>query len=139
MSLRFDEQLWLWIGLGAALVMAGFGLRWLGSMSSLRRWSAVIVRVGLVGIIAALLAGATLRRESDRMALVVVADVSGSVRRFGTDDPGALAGRVRQFIDASAAAGESPESVVSRADQLLYDAKSGGRDRIVSSVRSNIA
>ncbi len=38
-----------------------------------------------------------------------------------------------------AAAGESPESVVSRADQLLYDAKSGGRDRIVSSVRSNIA
>ncbi|HPO93649.1 MAG TPA: hypothetical protein PL072_09290, partial [Phycisphaerales bacterium] len=72
MSLRFDEQLWLWIGLGAALVMAGFGLRWLGSMSALRRWSAVIVRVGLVGIIAALLAGATLRRESDRMALVVV-------------------------------------------------------------------
>lgn len=124
MSLRFDEQLWLWIGLGAALVMAGFGLRWLGSMSSLRRWSAVIVRVGLVGIIAALLAGATLRRESDRMALVVVADVSGSVRRFGTDDPVALAGRVRQFIDASAAAGASaarrPDDVVG---VIAFDAR----------------
>ena len=80
--LHFEEPSRLWLML-AAIPMAWVGLRWLGAMSGLRRASAVIARVALVGLLAALLAGASTIKTTDKLAVVGVVDVSGSVRAYG--------------------------------------------------------
>lgn len=79
--MSFEQpQYLLLILLALPVVIAG--LRWLVSMSLVRRWSAVILRVALVGLIAAMLAGLSAVRTTDRLAVIGVLDISGSVRRF---------------------------------------------------------
>lgn len=123
MSLRFDETMWLVLGIGIAIVTGVIGLRWFGAMAAVRRWAAVSVRFALVAVIVAMLAGATLRRESNRMAVIAVVDVSGSVRRFadfgaGSDRP--LRGveeAARRWLRTAIAGSETRNSP--RGDDLL--------------------
>ena len=73
-----------WLALAAAAVpCAVIALRWFNAMSPVRRWSAAIARVLLFALIAAMLAGLSSVRRTDRVAVVAVVDMSGSVRRFG--------------------------------------------------------
>lgn len=85
MNVRLTEPAWLWLVI-AALPLAVVGVLWLRAMSSGRRWSAVLLRVLLVVVAACALAGATLNREVDRLCVVAIVDVSGSVQRLF--DPG---------------------------------------------------
>ena len=59
--------------------VAWTGLRWLSTMSVPRRVSAVLSRAALLLLVAMALSGASLVGRADRLAMVVVADVSGSV------------------------------------------------------------
>lgn len=81
MSIGFEQPVWL-LALLLAIPIAWTGLRWFVSMAPVRRWSAVVVRVGLIALVAGMLAGASAVRQVDRIAVVGVIDVSGSVRRF---------------------------------------------------------
>lgn len=96
MPVGFAYPAWLLVGL-AVLPAAWIAGRWFLSMSRVRRWVSVGVRGVLFAAIAALLAGAVLVRESDRLAIVAVVDVSESVRRFaGASDA------IRQSVTAGA-------------------------------------
>jgi Ca-activated chloride channel family protein len=81
-SLGFDHP----ERLAAALLVIPFtwvGLRWFAAMAPLRRLSAVVFRTVLVAILAGMLAGVSTIRATDRVAVIGVIDISGSVRRFG--------------------------------------------------------
>jgi len=72
-----------WLLLVVLAVPASWvGLRWFVSMSRVRRWSAVVLRTLLIALVAGLLAGVSTVSSSDKLATIVVVDVSGSVRRF---------------------------------------------------------
>lgn len=74
----------VWMVLAAlAVPLAVVGLRWFRAMSRARAISAVVARTILILLIAAALAGASGVRTSDRLAVIAVIDVSGSVQRFG--------------------------------------------------------
>ncbi|MEQ8850370.1 MAG: VWA domain-containing protein [Phycisphaerales bacterium] len=81
-----------WLALGAvALPCALIAWRWFNAMSTARRVSAVVARAALLFLIAAMLAGLSSVRRADRVAVVGVIDLSGSVARFGSfgeDDDG---------------------------------------------------
>lgn len=89
--LHFEDPSRLWLVL-LAVPMAWVGLRWLGAMSGLRRASAVMARVLLVALLAALLAGANTIRTTEKLAVVGVVDVSGSVKAFGVGGSGSGGG-----------------------------------------------
>lgn len=73
-----------WLALVLLAVPLGYVmLRWCVAMTRLRRWSAVALRTLLLLTIAAMLAGLSSVRETNRLAVVAVVDVSESVRRFG--------------------------------------------------------
>lgn len=95
----FDQPAWFW-ALVALAPITLIGLRWFVSMTRLRRWSAVIARLSLTTLILALLAGAHGVRETDRLAVVGVLDISGSVRRFA-QGPAGIDGKPRDAIEAS--------------------------------------
>ena len=81
---------WLLLALASA-PMAVVALRWFASMGRWRRASAIGARVALFTLLALLLAGASAVRETNRLAVVGVVDISGSVRRFadlGVDGQG---------------------------------------------------
>lgn len=82
MNLVFVEPIWLALAL-VALPLGFVLVRWCVAMASVRRWSAVATRVVLMSLIAAMLAGASTVRETSKVAVVAVVDVSDSVRRFG--------------------------------------------------------
>lgn len=104
MGLRVDNPFWLLL-IALALPLGIAGLRWMRSMSRARAWSAVITRALVVALTALMLAGASSIRRVDRIAVVVVVDVSGSVRRLApsvTDEQGRTLGaleRARAWID----------------------------------------
>lgn len=105
MTLRFEHPEWLALVL-LAIPMAWALLRWCSAMSLLRRWSAVVARVILIALIAGAMAGASGVRESDKLAVVAIVDVSGSVQRFvratGPEGkPLSLDARVRAFLGAA--------------------------------------
>ena len=81
MNLRFDQPLWLLLPL-LVIPMAWIALRWFGAMSRSRRWSAILLRTLLFVALAAMLAGATLLRPTDRLAVVAVVDTSASIDRY---------------------------------------------------------
>ncbi|MBL8991110.1 MAG: VWA domain-containing protein [Phycisphaerae bacterium] len=116
MTLRFEQPEYLWI-VAMALPMGVAALAWFGAMAGVRRWSAVVVRALLLASLAAMLAGASTVRTTDRLAVVAVVDVSGSVRSYvptATDAHGRSLGvleRVRGFL-ASATAQRGPEDLV---------------------------
>ncbi len=109
MTLRFDQPELLWVLL-LALPIAWSGLAWLRSMSGLRRWVSVAVRVMLIALVGVMLAGATALRTTDRLAVVAVVDVSESVRAFVK--PEALAGtQGGAGVPAPARAGATAEAL----------------------------
>jgi len=82
-NLRFEQPVWLWILL-ALVPLVVIGAAWFSAMSPARRLSAVITRLVLFALIAAMLAGAASVQKTDHLAIVALVDVSGSVRRYGT-------------------------------------------------------
>ncbi|MCC6661617.1 MAG: VWA domain-containing protein [Phycisphaerales bacterium] len=106
MSLGFERPEWLW-GLLLALPAAWVGFRWLTAMAPVRRVSAVLARSGLIALIIGMLAGVSVVRTSDRVAVVAVVDVSGSVRRFGAGTYDA----VRAFL-AGAERARGPDDLI---------------------------
>lgn len=81
MGVSFEHPVWLW-SLAVFVPLAVVGLRWFMAMSRWRLASALLARALLTGFIAAMLAGAQSVRETDRLAVIGVVDLSGSVRRF---------------------------------------------------------
>ncbi len=99
MGILFDQPVWLW-SFAVFVPLAVVGLRWFLAMSRWRRASALLTRALLTGLIAAMLAGAQSVRETDRLAVIGVVDVSGSVRRFADLGPGiAPEAFARSFFD----------------------------------------
>ncbi|GIW74612.1 MAG: VWA domain-containing protein [Phycisphaerales bacterium] len=102
-SIGFDNPMWLGVAL-VALPLALLAIRAFRTMSPIRRITAAVVRVALYALLGLALAGASAIRPNDRLAVVVVADVSGSVQRYGPagdglDVPATLA--MRRFIEAA--------------------------------------
>lgn len=108
MSLRLLEPMWLLVA-AAAVPLALVGVRWLRAMSEGRRWLSVLIRCLFLAAAALALAGATLTREVDRVCVVALLDVSGSVERLfdpGVDAQGRRLGtwdRVRPLLDLGSA------------------------------------
>ena len=112
MSLTFERPEWLAAAL-IALPMAWLGLRSFVSMTRLRAWSAVVVRALLMLMLAAMLAGASMVRTSDRVGVIAVVDVSDSMRLFADrfanlpNDPDgkreSYPGAVRQWLEHASA------------------------------------
>lgn len=106
MDVRLENPSWLWLAALAAPA-AVIGLRALVAMSPARRWSAVVARAVLFGLIALALAGASSVREVSKVAVVALVDVSGSMRRYAplTELPGAGQGPselAREFLRRAA-------------------------------------
>jgi Ca-activated chloride channel family protein len=81
MNLRFEQPVWFWLLL-ALVPAAVVGIAWFSSMSPVRRVTALLVRLVLYALLVAMLAGMAMVRETDRLAVVALVDVSGSVRRY---------------------------------------------------------
>lgn len=103
-GITFERPVWLLL-LILAVPTVWVGLRWFVSMSMVRRWSAVAARVILIALVAGMLAGASMVRKTERLAVIGVVDVSGSVRRYGDAGAGADGRRIapaeaaRAFFD----------------------------------------
>ncbi len=102
--LRFERAEFLWLML-LAVPMAWAAWRWMRSMTPMRRLGSVVLRLVALALIAAVLAGATLVRESRRVAVLALVDTSGSIRRFYEpakehDRAGEAAAPRRNGIDA---------------------------------------
>lgn len=98
MSLRFDEPGWLLTAL-LAPAAAAIAWRWFRGMSRWRAGLAALLRAVLIMLIAGTLAGASAVRTSDRLAAIVLVDVSDSVRR---DAAGGALERARAWIAGAA-------------------------------------
>jgi Ca-activated chloride channel family protein len=115
-GLTFERPIWLLL-LILAVPTVWVGLRWLVSMSLVRRWSAVVARVLLIALVAGMLAGASMVRRTDRLAVIGIVDVSGSVERFADAGLGADGRRLhpaeaaRMFYER-AGAGRGPDDLL---------------------------
>ena len=98
MGVIFRDPWWLALVL-LAIPLGWMGLRLFRAMSRARAISAVVIRGALIALIASALAGAASVRTSDRIAVIAVVDVSGSVRRFGDFAPDA-SGKPMTFVKA---------------------------------------
>jgi len=121
MEFRVANPEWFW---GLALVAPAvlLALRLFSSMSVVRRWSAVVLRLVLFALLTLLLAGASSVQRTDRFAVIFVVDVSPSMDRptgmledVG-EIPADLSGRrvldvVKRAVDA-AAARRGPDDLV---------------------------
>lgn len=90
MTWSLDDPRWLLVAL-AGVVFALIGWRWLRAVPVMRRIPALAARVLLLLAAAMALAGLHADRETDRVAVVGVVDLSGSVNAFadfGRDDSG---------------------------------------------------
>ncbi len=119
-QIGFDNPWWLMVAI-AALPLGVMALAAFRTMTHTRRGSAAVARAVLFSLIALALAGASGIRQSDRMAVVVVADVSGSVLRYGPaaeGQDGAPALAMRRFVESAGMArgGEDLLGVLAFAD-----------------------
>src|SRR5690606_18169305 len=80
-TLRFEQPEWLLLIL-LAIPIALIAWRWMVAMSPARRWTVVAARILLIALIAGMLSGATAVRRTDRIAVIALIDISGSVQRF---------------------------------------------------------
>lgn len=87
MGVSFEQPDWLW-ALLAIVPFCLIALRGFSSMSRWRRLSAALARSLLTVLIVMMLAGAQSVRSTERLAVIGVIDISGSVRRFGQFAPG---------------------------------------------------
>lgn len=110
-EIGFDNSLWLMVAI-AAVPLGVIALATFRTMTRTRRSSAAIARLVLFALLGMALAGASAIRQSDRMAVVVVADLSGSVQRYGPaggDQDVAPALAIRRFIEAAGDARRSQD------------------------------
>ena len=133
MTLSVDNPAWLW-ALTGVLPLAWVGLRWFSAMSVLRRLSAVVARTLLLALVIGMLAGVSTVRTTDRMAVVAVVDVSGSVTRFGSAGGASATGAARAFL-AAAERARKPDDMLglvtfdARAMALASPTRGGVTDR----------
>ncbi|MBL8762569.1 MAG: VWA domain-containing protein [Phycisphaerae bacterium] len=99
MSIRFDDTIWLWLGL-LAIPSALVALAYFAAMSGLRRVSAIVFRTLLIGLLALALAGAASVRVTNDLATIAVIDVSESVRRLRPGEALPALERARAFLSA---------------------------------------
>lgn len=101
--------MWLWL-VAASIPLAILGFKWFAAMSGPRKASALIFRAVLLALLASALAGLSMVRKTDALAVVAVVDVSDSVRRFGKESlgaanspavPGDVLERVHDFLARS--------------------------------------
>ncbi|MFT3685644.1 MAG: VWA domain-containing protein [Phycisphaerales bacterium] len=118
MSLRIEDPTWLWLML-ASLPLALVALYAFTAMSQLRRWSAILARVLLLAVLIAALAGASSVRRTDKAALVVAIDNSGSVRSFVPD-----------VAPDAQKSGASAKPVLQAVSELLAKARDKGIDAL---------
>lgn len=109
-SIRFDDTIWLWIGL-LAIPSALVALASFAAMSGLRRVSAIVFRTVLFSLLAMALAGAASVRVTNELAVIAVVDVSESVRRLRPGEPVPALKRARAFL-ASASAARGPDDLL---------------------------
>lgn len=110
MGFHFAEPWWLALMI-CVPVLAWIGWRWFGAMGRARRLSALVLRSVLVVLLASLLAGASAVRQTDRLAVIAVVDVSGSVQRFAAGPDGGAIERVRGWL-AEATADRGPDDLL---------------------------
>ena len=75
MNLVFVDPRWLALAL-VALPLGFVLIQWCVAMARVRRWSAVAMRVVLMSLIAAMLAGASSVQKTSKVAVVAVVAVS---------------------------------------------------------------
>jgi Ca-activated chloride channel homolog len=124
-GITFEHPAWLLLIL-AGVPLAAAGLRLFAAMSRVRRWSAVVLRVLLISLISAMLAGASSVRTTQRVAVIGVVDVSTSVRLFGhaaVDETGRRVEPIeaaRRFLE-EATRGRGPDDLLGL---VVFDGRS---------------
>lgn len=109
MSFALESPRWMWLLL-LMIPLALMGWSWFSAMSASRRISAILLRLGLLALLAAMLAGISSIRTSGKLAVVAVVDVSGSIKAFANTPATATSAaqtaqqRVRTYLKAVAAA-----------------------------------
>ncbi len=98
-SIRFDDTIWLWLGL-LAIPSALVALAYFAAMSGLRRVSAIVFRTLLIALLALALAGASSVRVTNELATIAVVDVSESVRRLRPGEQTPALQRAQAFLAA---------------------------------------
>lgn len=78
MNLAFEHPLWL-VLTASLVILVPLGLTWFTALARPRRWAATVLRVLLMAALAVTLAGLSRSTLTDRLAVVIVADVSPSV------------------------------------------------------------
>ncbi len=101
MNFRLDQPEWLAL-IAAIVPMGAAALIWMRAMGLWRRWSAILLRLMLLALIAGALGGAAWEKRTDRLAVIAVVDTSGSVRRFAGSAGGTALDRVAGVVDALA-------------------------------------
>jgi Ca-activated chloride channel homolog len=114
------EHPWWFLLAPAALPLVWLGTSWMRAVSPVRRRLAAIVRLALFTLLAAILAGPHTVRVVDRLAVVAVVDVSGSVRAFA----GEARGKAIDEVRASLAAATGRRGDQDLLGVVLFDGKS---------------
>lgn len=136
MTIRFEQPAWLWLLVLAAPAVA-LGVRWLVGMSPVRRWTAVAARLALIGLVTGMLAGASAVRRTERLAVIAVVDVSGSVQRlaqFGRREDGrpVLASEAAREFLVRASRGRGPDDLLG---VVVFD---GAAAAVVTPTRADV-
>ena len=97
MNFVVERPAWLLL-LVLSIPVIWTALRWFASMSLWRRISALLLRVTLIAIIAGTLAGVSVVRQTDRLGVIAVIDISGSVLRFAGEDRVSPTQAAREFL-----------------------------------------
>ncbi|MCW5754378.1 MAG: VWA domain-containing protein [Phycisphaeraceae bacterium] len=92
------EQPWWFAAIALAIPLGVLAWRWFAAMSTARRWSAIVLRSLLIALLAGMLAGVSVVKRSERLAVIAVVDISESVQRF-LDSEDLPDGRVRAPIE----------------------------------------
>lgn len=81
MSISFDHPVFLWLLLLAAPIV-WLGMRSLSSLDTVRRWTAIGIRLAVLLVLTLMLAGLQAVRTHEDLTVIAVLDQSESVRRY---------------------------------------------------------
>jgi uncharacterized membrane protein len=97
------ERPWLLVAFVVAAIIMALLSRTFGVMSAPRRAVSAIVRVLLILLIGACVAGVGLVRTTDKLAAIAVVDASDSVRRFGALSGLDFSARIAEYLQRATA------------------------------------
>ena len=100
LELRLERPEWLWLCL-ILVPMVVVALAWFATMSTARRWSAIILRTVLIALLVSLLAELGTVQRSSKVALIAVVDASGSVTRLAERSGAITLESVRKSLQAA--------------------------------------